>query len=101
MVGGEQRDVNDAWPVLVACGNAVHLGPLRSGQVAKACNQMIVAATILALGEAAVLADRSGIDLDRLIRLLAGGYAGSRILATRADRVVRRTTPRPGPPDIW
>ena len=34
-----------------------HLGPLGSGQVAKACNQMIVASTILALGEAAVLAN--------------------------------------------
>src|SRR5215211_767741 len=43
MVGGDARDVNDAWPVLAACGNPVHLGPLGSGQVAKACNQMIVA----------------------------------------------------------
>ena len=89
MVGGEDRDVNDAWPVLVACGNPVHLGPLGSGQVAKACNQMIVAATILALGEAAVLADRSGLDLDKLFGVLAGGYAGSRILQTRGDRIVR------------
>jgi 2-hydroxy-3-oxopropionate reductase len=89
MVGGEKHDVNDAWPVLVSCGTPVHLGPLGSGQVAKACNQMIVAATVLALGEAAVLADRSGIDLDELFRLLAGGYAGSRILETRGDRIVR------------
>ena len=89
MVGGDERDVNDAWPVLVACGNPVHLGPLGSGQVAKACNQMIVAATVLALGEAAVLADRSGIDLDELFRLLAGGYAGSRILETRGARIIR------------
>jgi 2-hydroxy-3-oxopropionate reductase len=92
MVGGDGRDVNDAWPVLIACGNPVHLGPLGSGQVAKACNQMIVAATVLAtvlaLGEAAVLADRSGIDLDKLFRLLADGYAGSRILETRGDRIV-------------
>jgi 2-hydroxy-3-oxopropionate reductase len=88
MVGGEDRDVNDAWPVLVACGKPVHLGPLGSGQVAKACNQMIVAATVLALGEAAVLADRSGLDLDQLFHLLAGGYAGSRILETRGDRIV-------------
>jgi 2-hydroxy-3-oxopropionate reductase len=87
MVGGDERDVNDAWAVLVACGNPVHLGPLGSGQVAKACNQMIVAATVLALGEAAVLADRSGIDLDELFRLLAGGYAGSRVLETRGDRI--------------
>jgi 3-hydroxyisobutyrate dehydrogenase-like beta-hydroxyacid dehydrogenase len=89
MVGGDRRDVNDAWPVLAACGNPVHLGPLGSGQVAKACNQMIVAATVLALGEAAVLADRSGLDLDKLFRLLAGGYADSRILQTRGDRIVR------------
>ena len=89
MVGGEAGDVADAWPVLVACGNPVHLGPLGSGQVAKACNQLIVAATVLALGEAAVLAHRSGIDLDELFRTLAGGYAGSRILETRGDRIVR------------
>ena len=50
---------------------------------------MIVAATVLALGEAAVLADRSGLDLDKLFRLLAGGYADSRILQTRGDRIVR------------
>ncbi len=89
MVGGDERDVNDAWPVLAACGKPVHLGPLGSGQVAKACNQMIVAATVLAIGEAAVLADRSGLDLDKLFRLLAGGYADSRILQTRGDRIVR------------
>jgi 2-hydroxy-3-oxopropionate reductase len=89
MVGGDKRDVNYAWPVLAACGNPVHLGPLGSGQVAKACNQMIVAATVLALGEAAVLADRSGLELDKLFGVLAGGYAGSRILETRGDRIVR------------
>jgi 2-hydroxy-3-oxopropionate reductase len=88
MVGGDERDVGDAWPVLAACGNPVYLGPLGSGQVAKACNQMIVASTVLALGEAAVLADRSGIDLAELFGLLAGGYAGSRILETRGDRIV-------------
>ena len=101
MVGGDERDVDDAWPVLAACGNPVHLGPLGSGQVAKACNQMIVAATVLALGEAAVLADRSGLDLDELFRLLAGGYAGSRILETRGDRIVREDYSPPGRPDTW
>jgi hypothetical protein len=38
MVGGEERDVADAWAVLSACGNPVHLGPLGSGQVANAGN---------------------------------------------------------------
>ena len=101
MVGGEHRDVNDGWPVLMACGNPVHLGPVGSGQAAKACNQLIVAAIILALGEAAVLADRSGIDLDQLFRHLAGGYAGSRILETAGTASSERTTPPPGPPNTW
>jgi len=88
MVGGAEGDVAQARPVLAACGNPVHLGPLGSGQVAKACNQMIVASTVLALGEAAVLAERSGIDLGEMFRLLGGGYAGSRILETRGERIV-------------
>jgi 2-hydroxy-3-oxopropionate reductase len=90
MVGGEDRDVAEAWAVLSACGNPVHLGPLGSGQVAKACNQMIVASTILALGEAAVLAERSGLDLAELFRLFGGGYAGSRILESRGDRIIQQ-----------
>lgn len=97
MVGGKDRDVERAWPVLSACGNPVHLGALGSGQVAKACNQMIVAATILALGEAAVLADRSGLDLGKLFTLLAGGYAGSRLLDTRGSRIVSEDYRPSGP----
>jgi 2-hydroxy-3-oxopropionate reductase len=88
MVGGAEPDVARVLPLLQACGRPVHLGPLGAGQVAKACNQMIVAATILALGEAAVLADRSGLNLPVLFDLLAGGYAGSRILSTRGERIV-------------
>jgi 2-hydroxy-3-oxopropionate reductase len=88
MVGGAVQDVAAVLPVLTACGTPVHLGPLGAGQVAKACNQLIVAATIMALGEAAVLADRSGLDLATLFELLAGGYSGSRILTTRGERIV-------------
>ena len=75
----------------------MHLGPLGAGQVAKACNQMIVASTILALGEAAVLADRSGLNLPVLFDLLAGGYAGSRILSTRGERLVAEDYRPSGP----
>jgi 2-hydroxy-3-oxopropionate reductase len=88
MVGGDTEAVAAATSVLTACGRPVHLGPLGAGQVAKACNQMIVAAAVLALGEAAVLADRSGIDVGQLFELLGGGYAASRILETRGPRIV-------------
>jgi 2-hydroxy-3-oxopropionate reductase len=88
MVGGDAEAVAAATSVLTACGRPVHLGPLGAGQVAKACNQMIVAATVLALGEAAVLADRSGINVGQLFELFDGGYAASRILQTRGPRMV-------------
>lgn len=88
MLGGDPLDAAHAGAVLEPCGRPVHLGPLGAGEVAKACNQLIVAATILALGEATVLAERSGIDPQTLWDLLGGGYAGSNVLSSRKDRLV-------------
>jgi len=88
MLGGDEADAARAARLLAPCGAPVHLGPLGAGEVAKACNQLVVAATILALGEATVLAERSGIDLDALWTLLGNGYAGSNLLASRKDKLV-------------
>ncbi|MDP5226392.1 MULTISPECIES: NAD(P)-dependent oxidoreductase [Arthrobacter] len=88
MLGGANDDAALAQSLLAPCGTPVHLGPLGAGQVAKACNQMVVSATILALGEATVLADRSGIDLEKMWGLLSGGYAGSRLLDSRREKLV-------------
>lgn len=88
MVGGEPADVERALPALGAMGAPVHLGPLGAGAVAKLCNQLIVAATIMAIGEGAVIAERAGLDLAKLFDLLEGGYAGSRVLETRKRRIV-------------
>lgn len=88
MLGGTPDDTDEAARLLRACGNPIRLGPLGAGEVAKACNQMVVAATILALGEASELAARSGIDLDALWRLLGSGYAGSNLLASRREKLV-------------
>ena len=88
MLGGEDADTARAARLLAPCGTPVRLGPLGAGEVAKACNQLVVAATILALGEATVLAERSGIDPAALWDLLGGGYAGSNLLASRKDKLV-------------
>ncbi|NYF28737.1 MULTISPECIES: NAD(P)-dependent oxidoreductase [unclassified Microbacterium] len=88
MLGGDQKDAAIAAEVLDPCGNPVLLGPLGAGEVAKACNQLVVSATIMALGEATVLAERSGLDLDALWSLLSGGYAGSRLLDSRREKLV-------------
>lgn len=90
MVGGDADLAETALTVLSPCGTPVHLGPLGSGEVAKACNQLVVSSTVLALGEAAALAERSGLDVAQLFDLLAGGYAGSRILQTRGPRIAAR-----------
>ncbi|NMR18741.1 NAD(P)-dependent oxidoreductase [Cellulomonas fimi] len=87
MVGGSDDDVAVTLPVLAATGTVVHLGPLGAGQVAKACNQMIVAATITALSEAAVVAQRAGLDVGALFDLLGGGYAGSRLMEVKKRRL--------------
>ncbi|MDY7542226.1 NAD(P)-dependent oxidoreductase [Cryobacterium sp. 5B3] len=90
MVGGDVEPVARVLPVLSACGSPLRLGPLGAGAVAKACNQLIVAATMSAIAEASVIAERSGLDLGALLDLLQGGYAGSRVLETKGRRLVER-----------
>ena len=97
MVGGDPADVAVALPVLRATGRVAHLGPSGAGQVAKACNQMIVAATVLALGEASVVAERAGLDVGAMFGLLGGGYAGSRIMEVKGPRFARHDHSPSGP----
>jgi len=97
MAGGAPEDFAAVEQVLHCLGHPVLLGPLGSGQVAKACNQTIVAATVLALGEAAALAHRSGLDVEALFALFARGYANSAILQTRGPRIAREDYSVSGP----
>lgn len=89
MVGGDdEAAVRLVSDVLSSCGRPVHLGPLGAGQVAKACNQLICAAEIVALSEASVVAERAGLDLAQLLDLLQGGYAGSVIMNDKTPKLV-------------
>jgi 2-hydroxy-3-oxopropionate reductase len=84
MVGGSEGAVAQMRPALEAMGSTVrHLGPVGSGQLAKACNQVVVAATLTALSEALVLGMRGGLDVHQLLDVLAGGLAGSRALEVK------------------
>mgnify|MGYP001409801679 CR=1 FL=1 len=97
MVGGSPEAAALACDVLGAAGEAVHLGPLGSGQVAKACNQLIVAAGVVALAEASLLAERAGLDVAQLFEVLQKGYAGSRLMEVKAHRFVRHDHTPSGP----
>lgn len=97
MVGGAEEDVARVLPALRTFGDPVHLGALGAGEISKACNQLIVGATVEALGEAAVLAERSGLDVAALFELLKGGYADSRLLELNKDRFVNHDHTPSGP----
>lgn len=87
MVGGADEDVATVLGVLASMGATVrHLGPVGAGQLAKACNQIVVAATLSALGEAVSMARAGGLDLDTTLDLLGGGLAGSEVLRQKKQR---------------
>jgi 2-hydroxy-3-oxopropionate reductase len=91
MVGGDDAAFARATPVFEALGTSiVHVGPSGAGQVCKACNQLVVAATIEAVAEALLLAERSGVDAARVREALLGGFAGSKILEVHGQRMLDR-----------
>lgn len=97
MVGGDAGAAGVACEVMSAAGRAVHVGPVGSGQVAKACNQLIVAAEVVALAEAALLAERAGLDVAQLFAVLMEGYAASRLMEVKARRFVNHDHTPSGP----
>ena len=91
MVGGEAGDLRRAQPMLDSLARlVVHCGPTGAGQLAKACNQLIVLAALGAVAEALVLAKASGLDPLAVRRALMAGYAASPVLDIQGDRMLRR-----------
>ena len=89
MVGGTTAGFDRVRPILDVLGkNAVHVGDVGAGQVAKAANQVIVGLTISAVGEALKLAERAGADPAKVREALSGGFAGSRILEVHGQRMI-------------
>src|SRR4051812_519535 len=97
MVGGSQPAFATVSPVLNAIGGrVVHLGPLGAGTVAKLCNQLVVAGTLAALGEALGLARQAGLDEEALLGLFGSGLAASAVLDLKGEKMIRRDYPLGG-----
>jgi 3-hydroxyisobutyrate dehydrogenase len=93
-VGGDAADLERARPVLTAMGTTItHLGPIGSGQAAKAVNQVILAGTYLGVAEGIVLAIKAGLDVEALVAALSGGAAQSWVLANRSGRMLANDYP--------
>ncbi|MEX0372978.1 NAD(P)-dependent oxidoreductase [Spiribacter roseus] len=89
MVGGDPAVLERVRPALQAIGSdATHFGPVGSGQRAKAVNQVMVAGIVQAISESLSFAEASGLDTERLLPVLTGGAAGSRLLERRGSRIL-------------
>jgi 3-hydroxyisobutyrate dehydrogenase-like beta-hydroxyacid dehydrogenase len=87
MVGGDKDAAHSVEPVFQAMGTTVrYMGPSGSGELAKACNQVVVAATVTAVSEAMLLARSGGLDLAVMLELLRGGLADSAVLRQKGQR---------------
>jgi 2-hydroxy-3-oxopropionate reductase len=91
MVGGPQRAFDRAKPLFDLLGKNVTLvGENGDGQTTKVANQIIVALTIEAVGEALLFASKAGADPAKVRKALMGGFASSRILEVHGERMVNR-----------
>ncbi|MBN9697005.1 MAG: 2-hydroxy-3-oxopropionate reductase [Zoogloea sp.] len=92
MVGGSEAAFDKVKPLFELMGKNITLvGGNGDGQITKVANQIIVALTIEAVGEALLLAAKAGADPAKVRQALMGGFANSRILEVHGERMVKRT----------
>jgi 2-hydroxy-3-oxopropionate reductase len=91
MVGASEAGFARVKPLLELLGkNVTHVGPNGAGQTTKVANQIIVALTIEAVGEALLFAAKAGVDPAKVRQALLGGFASSRILELHGQRMIER-----------
>lgn len=90
MVGGKAETLQRMRSILARLGSTiVHIGDHGAGQVAKACNQMLVAQSIIAVSEALLFAQAQGVDAEKVRLALLGGFGQSRVLEVHGQRMLR------------
>ncbi|MBN9315661.1 MAG: NAD(P)-dependent oxidoreductase [Devosia sp.] len=96
MVGGLAEQVERARPVFAAMGKATtHVGPIGAGQTVKLVNQVLVVGNALAMSEALLLAQASGVDLQKAFDAVSQGAGGSWMFTNRGPQILARDW-RPG-----
>ena len=88
MVGGDQKVFDNVFDILKIMGNPTLVGPIGSGQVSKLANQIIVGITIGAVAEAITLCEKAGVDANKFIKALSGGFADGKILQNHGKRMI-------------
>jgi 2-hydroxy-3-oxopropionate reductase len=88
MVGGPAEALEKVMPVFQAMGKAItHIGDAGAGQIAKAANQIMVAAQMVAMGELLVFAKKAGADPRKVVEAIKGGAAQCWTLDVKPPRI--------------
>jgi len=89
MVGGPQEALEHVFPILRVLGKTVtHIGGPGTGQVAKAANQIMAAAQMVAMSELIILAQKAGADPSKVIQAIRGGAAQCWTLDIKSPRLL-------------
>jgi 2-hydroxy-3-oxopropionate reductase len=90
MVGGDYQAFQKVIPIFQATGKAwTYVGASGAGQIAKACNQIMVAAQMVAMGELLVLAQKAGVDPFKVVEAIRGGAAQCWTLDNKPQRLAQ------------
>ena len=88
MVGGPAEALEKVMPVLQAMGKTItHVGAAGSGQVAKAANQIMVAAQMVAMGELLIFSQKAGVDPRKVVEAIKSGAAQCWTLDVKPPRL--------------
>ena len=91
MVGGEAADFGRALPLFEAMGKLVlHVGPQGHGSMVKLINNTVAAVNTAAVAEGIAVGRAAGLDLDKLLEVIAAGSGASAMLDLKARRIIER-----------
>ena len=89
--GGHASDIQTVRPALsLMSGRVLHMGGHGAGQTTKLCNQVMVMNTFVTMAEMLKLAENGGVDATQIPKILADGFANSRVLELFGERMARR-----------
>lgn len=91
MVGGKKEVFEKYYDVMMAMANSVvYVGESGAGNIAKLCNQVVVALNISAVSEAFILAKKAGVDPELVYQAIRGGLAGSAVMDAKVPMILER-----------
>jgi 2-hydroxy-3-oxopropionate reductase len=91
MVGGKKEIFDKYYDLIKSmAASVVRVGEIGSGNIAKLCNQIIVAINMTAMSEALILAQKAGVSPELVYNAIRGGLAGSNLLDAKAPMVMNR-----------